>query len=464
MMHDLIFREPTFQQSHQHERRTIADIERNMISDWLSQSTTQQPLQEDMQYMKLKLQNSETQVTSILEHLMDEEELPPQPVFDSDETVNADTSKSVEFDEFSIVDEHLSEPEETIDVSSHEPDITIAPYDDDDVALEIGVISERSEEPQKENKEDQPLVLVKPPTLPCIFATPYTRVEVKERSRIFYTADTFVLDDHDMTNSFVLEVPNELRTLKEGMHAALPKAVDAPFDFRSARLNSGRKTTRNRVCICPDSFDIENCANTHLEANLPGPHVIEEDQGAFVAIKQQAFTGFRAANTLNYAPSWRKLFCLRTLLFASLSRSYYGVWVRTSTRRKPDSLEIAVLIVHPAYGGCFYNSVTILVKNEISGNRVLAAYCASKNDDGVVFFLGLTVLTVVYGVFVALVQLCRVFREITSFKLTKSHIKSLPHSHREMQQRNARARSGGTQAHVAARSAGTSARCGRALA
>ncbi|KAK9151616.1 hypothetical protein Syun_009925 [Stephania yunnanensis] len=131
------FTEPTFQQSHQHERRTIADIERNMISDWLSQSTTQQPLQEDIQYMKSKLQNSETQVTAILEHLMDEEELPLQPVFDSDETVNADTSKSVEFDEFSIVDEHLSEPEETLDISSPEPDITIAQYDDDEARKKL---------------------------------------------------------------------------------------------------------------------------------------------------------------------------------------------------------------------------------------------------------------------------------------------------------------------------------------
>ncbi|KAK9158530.1 hypothetical protein Scep_005104 [Stephania cephalantha] len=181
-----------------------------MISDWLSQSTIQQPLQEDMQHMKSKLQNSETQVTAILEHLMDEEELPPQPVFDLDETVNADTSKSVEFDEFSIVDEHLSEPEETLDVSSHEPDITIAQYDDDEAEKEIEVISERSEEPQKENEEDQPLVMVKPPTLPCIFVRPCKGVEVKERSRDFYTADTFVLDDHDSTDSFVLEVPNEL--------------------------------------------------------------------------------------------------------------------------------------------------------------------------------------------------------------------------------------------------------------
>ncbi|KAK9128009.1 hypothetical protein Syun_016806 [Stephania yunnanensis] len=187
-----------------------------MISDWLSQSTTQQPLQEDMQYMKSKLQNPETRVTAIFEHLMDEEELPLQPVFDSDETVNAYTSKSVEFDEFSIVDEHLSEPEETLDVSSHEPDITITQYDDDDAALEIGVISERPEEPQIESNEDQPLVLVKPLTLLCIFDKPYTGVEVKERSQIFYTANTVVLEDHDVTDSFVLEVSNELPILKRG--------------------------------------------------------------------------------------------------------------------------------------------------------------------------------------------------------------------------------------------------------
>ncbi|KAK9119571.1 hypothetical protein Scep_017664 [Stephania cephalantha] len=139
------------------------------------------------------------------------------------------SNDNVEFDEFSIVDEHLSEPEETLDVSSHEPDITIAQYDDDEAEKEIEVISERSEEPQKDDEEDQPLVLVKPPTLPCIFVKPYTGVEVKERSRIFYTADTFVLDDHDSTDSFVLEVPNELPILKEGVHDALPKYVDAPF-------------------------------------------------------------------------------------------------------------------------------------------------------------------------------------------------------------------------------------------
>ncbi|KAK9142527.1 hypothetical protein Syun_011927 [Stephania yunnanensis] len=149
--------------------------------------------------------------------------------FDSGETVNAYTSKSIKFDEFSIVEEYLSEPEETLEVSLHEPDITIAQYDDDEAEKEIEVISERPEKPQKENEEDQPLVLVKPPTLQCIFVRIYKGVEVKERSWIFYTTDTFVLDDRDSTDSFVLEVPNELRTLKEGMHVTLPKAIDAPF-------------------------------------------------------------------------------------------------------------------------------------------------------------------------------------------------------------------------------------------
>ncbi|KAK9113924.1 hypothetical protein Syun_020721 [Stephania yunnanensis] len=93
----------------------------------------------------------------------------------------------------------------------------------------VRIIQERPEEPQIESKEDQPLVLVKPPTLLCIFVKPYTGVEVKERSQIFYTTDTFVLDDHDMTDSFVLEFPNELQILKEDVHAALPKYVDAPF-------------------------------------------------------------------------------------------------------------------------------------------------------------------------------------------------------------------------------------------
>ncbi|KAK9149100.1 hypothetical protein Scep_007857 [Stephania cephalantha] len=54
-------------------------------------------------------------------------------------------------------------------------------------------------------------------------------VEMKEHLQIIYTADTFVLVDHDMTDSFVLKVPNELPSPNEGVHILLPKAIDAPF-------------------------------------------------------------------------------------------------------------------------------------------------------------------------------------------------------------------------------------------
>ncbi|KAK9133712.1 hypothetical protein Scep_013240 [Stephania cephalantha] len=211
-----------------------------MISDWLSQITTQPPLQEDMQYINPKLQNSKTQVTTILEHLMDEKKLSSRPISDLDETVNDATLKSVESDEFSIVDEYLSEPEETLKVSSHEPNVTIAQNKDDEIEKEIEVISEKSEEPQIESKEDQPLVLVKPPTFSCIFVTPYKGVEVKERSQIFYTADTFVFDDHDATYSFVLKVLNELPNLKEGMHISLPKYVDRHLLLTSRKERTSR--------------------------------------------------------------------------------------------------------------------------------------------------------------------------------------------------------------------------------
>ncbi|KAK9128748.1 hypothetical protein Syun_017545 [Stephania yunnanensis] len=46
---------------------------------------------------------------------------------------------------------------------------------------------------------------------------------------IFYTADTFVLDDPDTIDAFVLEFPNELLNMKEHVNASMPKYVDAPF-------------------------------------------------------------------------------------------------------------------------------------------------------------------------------------------------------------------------------------------
>ncbi|KAK9107583.1 hypothetical protein Syun_023594 [Stephania yunnanensis] len=162
--------------------------------------------------------------------MLDEKELcNTQPISYSKENVNVDTLRNVEMNVDTPVENYWCETTQRLEVLQIEPDIFTAQNDDDEAAIEIGAISERPEEPQIESKEDQPLVLVKPLTLPCIFVKPYTGVEVKERSQIFYTADTFVLDDHDMIDSFVLEVPNELQILKEGVHVALPKYVDAPF-------------------------------------------------------------------------------------------------------------------------------------------------------------------------------------------------------------------------------------------
>ncbi|KAK9116154.1 hypothetical protein Sjap_015101 [Stephania japonica] len=137
--------------------------------------------------------------------------------------------ESVEVNEVTPIEGYWSEPKEIIEVSLHEPDISITQNEADEAEKKIDVILKRPEEPQKESKEDQPLVLVKPPTIPCIFVRPYKGVVVKERSQIFYTADTLVSADDDAIDSYVLEVPDELLHLKEGMYDELPKAIDAPF-------------------------------------------------------------------------------------------------------------------------------------------------------------------------------------------------------------------------------------------
>ncbi|KAK9157704.1 hypothetical protein Scep_004278 [Stephania cephalantha] len=159
---------------------------------------------EDSHYYNVNgvgLKDLETQLNQYnvrLQSMTDEEELcSTQPIFNPEEDVSVDTLKNLEVNEVTQMEDYLREPSE-----EHKP-----------------------VKPQIESEEDQPLVLVQLPTLPSTFATPYKG----ERSQIFYTADTFVLDDPDATYSFVLEVPNELLNLKEGVHASLPKYVDAPL-------------------------------------------------------------------------------------------------------------------------------------------------------------------------------------------------------------------------------------------
>ena len=58
--------------------------------------------------------------------------------------------------------------------------------------VKIDVPSEKADEPHVESKEDQPIVLVPPPSVPHTFED--LRVVTKELPKIFNDADTFVLD------------------------------------------------------------------------------------------------------------------------------------------------------------------------------------------------------------------------------------------------------------------------------
>ncbi|KAK9118608.1 hypothetical protein Scep_016701 [Stephania cephalantha] len=163
------------------------------------------------------------QYNARLKDMTGEEELfNTQPIFNPEEDVSVDTLKNFKMSEVTQMEYYLRETSEECEVFQIEPKIVIA-LNEGENEMEIDVTSDKLEKSQIESEEDQPLVLVQPPTFPCTFGTPYKGVEVNERSQIFYTGDTFVLDDPDATYSFVLEVSNELLNLKVGMHASLAK-------------------------------------------------------------------------------------------------------------------------------------------------------------------------------------------------------------------------------------------------
>ncbi|KAK9137509.1 hypothetical protein Sjap_008103 [Stephania japonica] len=122
------------------------------------------------------------------------------------ETISAIPLKSVEMNEVTSIKDYWSETMKELKISPSKVDIIIGKDEEKENEMKLEVIFERPEEPQLESKEDQPLVLVKPPTLPRIFVEFKKEVEVKERSQIFYTADTFMLDDQDATKSFVIGI------------------------------------------------------------------------------------------------------------------------------------------------------------------------------------------------------------------------------------------------------------------
>ncbi|KAK9162712.1 hypothetical protein Syun_003614 [Stephania yunnanensis] len=169
------------------------------------------------------------QYSATLHRTIDEAELySTQPTFNPDKDVSVHTLTNLEVHEDIQMEDYLIETSDECEVFQIEPKIVIALNEGED-EMNIDVNSDKQEKLQIESKEDQLLVLVQPPTLPCTFGKPYKGVEVRERLQIFYTADIFVLDDLDTIDSFVLEVPDELLNLKEGMHVSLPNYVDAPF-------------------------------------------------------------------------------------------------------------------------------------------------------------------------------------------------------------------------------------------
>ncbi|KAK9158019.1 hypothetical protein Scep_004593 [Stephania cephalantha] len=152
----------------------LEDMMKKLLDD-------QQRFHEELQQFSREfpsLQNLETQfiqVNATLQNMFDEKELcNTQPTSYSEENVDVDTLSNVEENVDTPVENYWCATTQGLEVLQIEPDKSIAPNDDDDAALEIGVISKRPEEPQIESKEDQPLVLVKSPTLPCILVRPYT--------------------------------------------------------------------------------------------------------------------------------------------------------------------------------------------------------------------------------------------------------------------------------------------------
>ncbi|KAK9151092.1 hypothetical protein Syun_009401 [Stephania yunnanensis] len=114
--------------------------------------------------------------------MTNEEELrSTQPIFNPEEDVSVDTLKNFEVNEVTHVEDYWRETLEECEVSQIESEIVIA-LNKGENEMKTDVISYMPEKSQIESEEDQPLVLVKPSTLPCTFGTPCKGLEVKKRS------------------------------------------------------------------------------------------------------------------------------------------------------------------------------------------------------------------------------------------------------------------------------------------
>ncbi|KAK9121484.1 hypothetical protein Syun_019101 [Stephania yunnanensis] len=218
-----------------HQSLSLEDMVMQMIYQMIESVQDYRRVCHNIQKLDFSCAGSKDLVTDLDQYIairqrkINEEELcSTQPSFNPEEDVSVDTLTNLEVKEDTQMEDYLINTSEECEVFQIEPEIVIALNEGED-EMKIDVNSDKPEMPQIESEEDQPLVLVQPPTLPCTFGKPYKRVEVRERLQIFYTADTFVLDDPATIDSFVLEVPDKLLNLKEDVHVSMPKYVDAPF-------------------------------------------------------------------------------------------------------------------------------------------------------------------------------------------------------------------------------------------
>ncbi|KAK9096645.1 hypothetical protein Sjap_022142 [Stephania japonica] len=148
----------------------------------------------------------------------------------STKTMSAIPLNSVEVKD----EEYMSDYEESegeLEVSQSESEIVMAQTYEEETEKEIEVTLTRPEDLQQESKDDQSFVLVNPPILPYIFDDFKMEVDEKERSKTFCSVDTFVLDDSEIIDLYVLEVSDKLLFLNKGVSVSLPNAKGESIIF-----------------------------------------------------------------------------------------------------------------------------------------------------------------------------------------------------------------------------------------
>ncbi|KAK9166932.1 hypothetical protein Scep_002123 [Stephania cephalantha] len=104
-----------------------------------------------------------------------------------------------------------------------EPNVIIAEVHEEEYKMKTEVTLEKPYEPYEENKEDQHMVLMNLPHVFFIFAEFETRMEQKGHLEILCDFDSYMLDCQDYMETYLLEVQDEFKTLKEDMPISLSR-------------------------------------------------------------------------------------------------------------------------------------------------------------------------------------------------------------------------------------------------